>query len=97
MTIRIEFALSHTHKGTDLIVRPYAETTHDGAFGIVWMMRFGDGAANNTTHRSVELDRRHVLIHLAHPDPIGRVERQVIQTKQELTIAGFRDRFFFKT
>ena len=61
------------------------------------MMRFDDSAADNTTHWSVEFDRRHVLIHIAHPDPIGRIERQVIQAKQELTITGFRDIFFFKT
>ncbi len=28
---------------------------------------------------------------------MGGVERQVIQAKQELTLAGFRERFFCKT
>ena len=61
------------------------------------MPGFDDGAADDAAHGRVDFDRRHVLRDVAHPEPIGRVKRQVVQAEQTLAVAGFRDGFFGQT
>src|SRR6185437_15001787 len=50
--------------------------------GIVRLLDDADGAA---AHDLADLHRRHVLLHVAHPDPVGGIEREIERAHQYLT------------
>jgi hypothetical protein len=81
---------------TQLVVRPFAESGNDIAFLVQRIFTFDNGTAHDAAHRCADCNRRHVLIHVAHPDAIRRIEREIVQAKQTLPVRRLRDRFLFE-
>ena len=74
------------------IFLPADNTRHDIAFletGIVGFLHDRQRAA---AHHIADLHRRHVLLHVAHPDAVRGIEREIHRTREELARARLGNR-----
>ena len=75
---------------THLIVRPAPEAADNVSRLDPRLAALQHSSADQSAHHFAKSHRFHVLIHVAHPNPVGRIERQVKKFIEELTIGKRR-------
>src|SRR5262249_38715020 len=77
--------------GRNRILLPPCNAVDDIAGFEFRIVRTFDNTDRAAAHYVAELDRRHVLLHVAHPDAIGRIQRQIEGARQDFAGARVRD------
>ncbi len=83
---RRQLGLCEVRAVGDDVVGELAEPEIDVAFLHARLPARHDAAGDAAAHRRVERHRRHVLPHVAHPDAIGRIEREIQHLEQKLAV-----------